>query len=260
MADARRRLGRAFAVGGRRFAEVRPGYPDDAVEWLLASTAAGGRVADVGAGTGKLTATLAARGLDVVAVDPSDDMLAQLRRQLPGVRTVLGTGEHTTLLDASVDAAVYAQSWHWVDPDDGAAELARIVRPGGVAAMVWNFLDTDVEWVADFSAIMHSTKGAETIGPEGRRPRLPPEAFTPVEEAQFSFVHHLRPDALAALVTTRSYYLAADEAEQRFVYDRARAFVDSTFRTFDVDGSGPGEPIGVPYRTYCYRSRRRSSA
>lgn len=256
-----RRLGAAFAVGGRRYDELRPGYPADAVAWLAEGVdAENDLVADIGAGTGKLTRALTRAGLRVVAVDPSTDMLAQLSERMPGLQTCVGTGEHTTLADGSVVLATFGQSWHWVAPDDGAAELGRILRPGGMAAMVWNFLDTAVDWVAEYVAIMHSTRGAEKASHHDEAPPELGSGFGPVQRAEFSFVHPMRPDALAALVTTRSYFLAADRTEQRRVHERIRAFVDSTFGSFDVDGAGPIEPIDVPYRTFCYRSRRISSA
>ena len=65
------------------YAAHRPDYAPAAVRWAL-ERAPGPRVLDLGAGTGKLTATLLAFGVDVVAVEPDPSMLAELRRALPG--------------------------------------------------------------------------------------------------------------------------------------------------------------------------------
>ena len=67
----------SFEQGADVYAAVRPSYPADAVSWLLPPDAR--QVLDLAAGTGKLTALLAGRGLDVVAVEPSESMLGHLR-------------------------------------------------------------------------------------------------------------------------------------------------------------------------------------
>jgi 2-polyprenyl-3-methyl-5-hydroxy-6-metoxy-1,4-benzoquinol methylase len=61
-----RHLGAAFVAGGDRYERLRPGYPDEAVTWMVGETSAGVTVADVGAGTGKLTTALVARGFSEV--------------------------------------------------------------------------------------------------------------------------------------------------------------------------------------------------
>ncbi len=158
-----RRLGAAFGRGSDRYDRLRPSYPADAADWLLEDTRRGAPVADVGAGTGKFTAALLERGLDVIAVDPSPDMLDQLRKRLPQARTQVGSGEATGLVDASVEFASFAQSWHWVDPTAGAAELGRVVASGRAVGMLWNFLDNRVDWVAELVAIWHTLSGAESV-------------------------------------------------------------------------------------------------
>jgi SAM-dependent methyltransferase len=123
----------SFEHGAADYAASRPDYPDAAVDWAIP---AGARdVLDLAAGTGKLTASLVARGLDVVAVEPSDAMRAELTRLLPGVRAMAGTADATGLPDASVDAVTIAQAWHWFDPATASAEIARVLRPGGLVAV-----------------------------------------------------------------------------------------------------------------------------
>jgi SAM-dependent methyltransferase len=118
----------------------RPSYPAPLFDWLLALSAPGTPrvVADVGCGTGIATRLLAARGLDVVGIDPNEDMLAAARAEVGPARFVRGDAETTGLADASVDLVTCAQSFHWFDADRAAAEFRRVLRPGGWCAAWWN--------------------------------------------------------------------------------------------------------------------------
>src|SRR3954451_7081096 len=102
----------SFGPVAETYERGRPGYPSEALDWLL--PAGRPRVVDLGAGTGKLTRELRGRGLEVTAVDPSEGMLAQLGESVPGVRAVLGSAENIPLPSESADAVLVAQAWHWV--------------------------------------------------------------------------------------------------------------------------------------------------
>ena len=90
--DERLLLGSSFGAAAAAYAEHRPDYAQSAVRWAL-EPAPGLRGLDLGAGTGKLTATLVALGADVIAVEPDPAMLAELRRALPDVRALPGSAE-----------------------------------------------------------------------------------------------------------------------------------------------------------------------
>ena len=94
----------------------RPSYPAAAVDWLAPSAPA--RVVDVGAGTGKLTELLVARGLEVDVVEPDERMLTGLGRTNPTARLHQSDSSHIPVADASVDAVLVADAWHWFDPED----------------------------------------------------------------------------------------------------------------------------------------------
>lgn len=239
-----RRLGATFAHGGADYERLRPGYPDAAVDWITENLPAGTPAADIGAGTGKLTGALRGRGLRVTAVDPSDDMLQQLRERYPDVAVQHGTGEATGLPDHSVGLATFAQSWHWVEPAAGAAELGRVLTVGGRAGWVWNHLDERVDWVAALERIWHglSTHELEAV-------QKAPEfggTLPPVESHVVDWAMPMARTDLADLVTTRSYYLAAAEP------DRARIRRDVATHLSQVFGDA--DAVSLPYRTFCYRT------
>jgi SAM-dependent methyltransferase len=108
----------------------------------------------VGAGTGIFTRLLVPTGAKLVAVEPLPQMRAALADDLPDVRVVDGTAESLPLDDASADAIIAAQSFHWFDLPRAVPELHRVLHPGGRLAAIWNEMDTRVEWVAAFNAII----------------------------------------------------------------------------------------------------------
>ncbi|MFE4723757.1 class I SAM-dependent methyltransferase, partial [Streptomyces sp. NPDC056728] len=120
----------SFGAAATAYAEHRPDYAQAAVRWAL-DPAPGLRVLDLGAGTGKLTATLVELGAEVIAVEPDPAMLTELRRTLPTVRTLPGSAETLPLPDASVDAVVAGNAMHWFDMDVAGPEMARVLAPGG---------------------------------------------------------------------------------------------------------------------------------
>lgn len=118
----------------------RPDYPDAVVDFVVetAGLGPGTTVVDLAAGTGKFTRQLVASGATVVAVEPIAAMRARLTDALPEVEAREATAEATGLPDAFADAVTVAQAFHWFSNDEAVSEIARVLRPGGVLALVWN--------------------------------------------------------------------------------------------------------------------------
>lgn len=150
----------SFGAAADAYAEHRPDYTQTAVRWVL-EPAPGPRVLDLGAGTGKLTATLVALGAEVIAVEPDPALLTELRRSLPAVRALPGSAEAIPLLDASVDAVPAGNALHWFDMAVAGPEIARVLAPGGILAGLWKVMDDQVDWVAGLARV----SGSAAIGP-----------------------------------------------------------------------------------------------
>lgn len=124
------------------YERTRPTYPPEVLDLLpLQDDAA---VLDLGAGTGKLTRVLAARYRDVTAVEPLGNMRALLERVVPEVTALPGSAERIPLDDSSVDAVFAAQAFHWFDKQLALPEIVRVLRAGGLFAVVWNQGDDDL--------------------------------------------------------------------------------------------------------------------
>jgi SAM-dependent methyltransferase len=157
---------RGFGARAAQYELGRPGWPGDAVTALLDRFGAG-TVLDLAAGTGKLTRVLAERVDTVIAVEPVEGMRDVLREQLPHVRAMHGTAEEIPVPDGSVDAVFVAEAFHWFDPPAAAAEIARVVKPGGGLAVLWNEpVWEDIGWLTE----LHDTLVAHRLHdpPRGR--------------------------------------------------------------------------------------------
>jgi SAM-dependent methyltransferase len=148
-----------FSDRAEDYARFRPGYPPGALEVLRRETGLAPHhvVADLGSGTG-LSARLFLEGGNVVfGVEPNEAMREAAERLLagwPGFRSVAGTAEATTLAAGSVDLVVAAQAFHWFDPGATRAELVRILRPGGWAAMLWNTRTGSTPFLREYDALL----------------------------------------------------------------------------------------------------------
>jgi ubiquinone/menaquinone biosynthesis C-methylase UbiE len=217
-------LATTFDRAAELYDRVRPGFAASALEWVLPVGAR--RVLDLGAGTGKLTEALVARGLDVVAIDPAPNMLARLRDKLPDVDARVATSEATGLPDGDVDAVVVGSAFHWFARPDAEREMARVLRPGGVVGLLWNLRDPASPTVRAFhEAQAHAT---ETMPGEHADVTLDPRWFGPTQHRQFPHTQELAPDQLVELVASRSYVIAMAEPERTHLLDRVRRFVDTS--------------------------------
>ena len=147
---------RGFEAGATSYEAARPSYPDGAMDVLVEhlGIGAGTRVLDLAAGTGKLTRRLSELGADVVAVEPVQAMRSELRAVLPDVEVLEGAAEAIPLPTGSVDAVTVAQAFHWFDAPAALREIARVLKPGGGLAILWNERDERTAWVAEMSRLI----------------------------------------------------------------------------------------------------------
>ncbi len=237
----------SFGAKASTYADHRPGYPTDAVAWVLAAASGPVRdVADVAAGTGALTRVVAEQGLHVTAYDADAQMLAELERRLPGVPTHVAPAESLPLADASVDALLVAQAWHWFDKPAAAAEFLRVVRPGGVIGLLWNVRDTNVPWM---DALTDLVEGEDTMRASRTEARAEIASVHPgVESAEFAHTVAMTPDEIVGLLSTFSYVRLRPDADD--VYAAVRRLLATHPGTAGLD------VVDVPYVTATYRVRR----
>lgn len=230
----------SFGAAAAAYERGRPSYPPEAIDWLLPSKARD--VLDLGAGTGKLTTRLVERGLSVVAVDPIPEMLEVLTQSLPDTPALMGTAEEIPLPDSSVDAVLVAQAWHWFDPARAIPEVARVLRPGGRLALVWNTRDERMGWVRELGAII----GHET-DPFSDSVTLP-DPFAQLDRRRVEWTNYLTPQALTDLVASRTYCITSP-AEVR---TRTLGQVRELLRTHPALANSTG--LALPYVTVCIRA------
>jgi SAM-dependent methyltransferase len=240
------RAARALSFGGAAedYDRYRPGYPPEAVAWATPVTP--GRVVDLGAGTGILTRALAAAGHDVLPIEPDQGMRAQMTRSTPGVGAIAGSAEEIPITDSSVDGVVAGQAYHWFEPESAHREIARILRPGGIFATLWNIRDDSVAWVGELTAIADGARGyrgADDHAPGSFGPR-----FGPVERAEFRHAAVHTADTLVELIRTRSYYRTATPA--------GRADVERSVRDLVARRLPGRDEFALPYVTVVYRAHR----
>ena len=231
---------RSFGSVAKAYDKARPDYPAKAAAWLMGGEAR--TVIELGAGTGKLTRQLVEQGHDVHATDPDPEMLRVLQEACPGVRTSIATAEAIPAPDRSVDVVVAAQSFHWFDPDVALPEIARVLKPGGHIALVWNVRDERIPWVRRLGRIFgnadQNNSGDVLVASD---------LFGFVEEESFGFWQLIDRVSILDLARSRSPIATLGEEEREAKLAEVSAFYDEYGR--GMDG------MQLPYLAQCFRAR-----
>jgi SAM-dependent methyltransferase len=247
--DLHARRADSFGEQAEAYAEHRPDYPVAAIRWALEPLGAENRadVLDLAAGTGKLTAVLAGEGHRVTAVEPNEQMLSELVRRVHDVRALPGHAEHIPVPDQTMDAVLVGTAFHWFDQAKALPEIARVLRPGGVVAAMWNEHDPDAEWLTEFDRLSATSVESQWQDPTGV---LTHSAFGPVERRTFPHAHRRdSPEALVATFNTHSRMLVVDDEERAAINEKMLAVL----RSRPVTSNGP---FDVPLRTEVFRTVR----
>lgn len=240
-----------FSAGSSAYDRGRPSYPQEAVELIASELGIGpdSTVVDLAAGTGKFTALLVPTAARIIAVEPVAEMRGELTRALPQVEAMDGTAESMPLEDSSADAVTVAQAFHWFDAGAALTEIARVLRPGGGLAFLWNRRDESVPWVERMSEVIHwhdrpisrydRTDWPAVVAASG--------LFTDVQRAQFDYVHEVDRATLAERVRSVSYIAAMDEPEREENVEKVLRLVDDKPERFPL-----------PYNTLVFWCSKRS--
>lgn len=149
------------------------------------------------------------------------------------------------LPDASVDAVVCAQSFHWFATREALAEIHRVLKPSGKLGLVWNTRDAGVDWVAQLDQIVNRVEGDTPRYYTGAWKKVFPFAgFGPLHEQHFSHGHTGSPEDVIVTRVRSSSFIAALPAEKRAAIDaQVQALIAATP---ELNGK---DVVTVPYET-----------
>jgi SAM-dependent methyltransferase len=233
--------------------QVRPGYPDALFDDIaaLSSSGPGGRVLEIGCGTGKASVPLARRGYRVICVELGANLAAVARRNLapyPGCEVHVSAFEDWLGPPEAFDLAVAAQAFHWLNPAQALPKIAAALKPGAIIALVRNAMvqaeDSEPGGRPDFATAVQEVYH-RWAPPMARNWTPPPRAnelrheeaehlaasglFGPVALRHYPWRAAYSTHEYTALLETASDHLVLDEATRRSLLDGIAELIDDRF-------------------------------
>lgn len=196
----------------------RPHYPPEALLFLvtLAELDSDSDVADVGTGTGRIAIELAKYVRIVYGIDTASAMLERLiesaqEEWLGNIRTIEAPGEDTTLPDESVDLAVLAQSFHWMEKSSVLREMHRILNPNKPMVILWNqTTNTADQYYKEIIALIEEYNpdyigASDIVSTDFQSSIDASKLFGPVEKFSFPFTLHYTAESYIGFLLSKSY-------------------------------------------------------
>ena len=248
MATVPRRL--SFGEQADAYERTRPEWPKEAARWLAPESAR--LVVELGAGTGKLTRTIAGLAQRVVAVEPDPRMLAVLHER--GLEGIEGTAEAIPFGDGEADGVVAGSSLHWFEFDRALGEIHRTLRPDGLFGFGWNHRDERHPTIAAMSEAIYSSRPSRQTSGWRRRDWVSEVMrtglFGEVEHVLFEHVHELPRGALADHLLSYAGLAALPEHERRREFATVAEILDADPSLHD------GDRMRLPFIVDAYRATR----
>jgi SAM-dependent methyltransferase len=246
----------SFGAIAADYDRYRPGPPAAGVEWILDGARGRDLVVDIGAGTGALSRLLVERVTRVVAVEPDRRMSTVLSENVPAATVCTARAEQLPLRAGAVDAVMGSSMWHWVDEPRAVAEVARVLRPGGVLGLMWGGPDRTRGWLADvLSGPARAWREREEESHPQRHHhelRIPESApFAPAERQYLEWTVPVTAEELVGLFRTYSGFIVLPEAEQERIHT---LFADAVR---DHPSFAERDRVDLPMRCTCWRAVRR---
>ncbi|WP_163124657.1 class I SAM-dependent methyltransferase [Acinetobacter portensis] len=242
---------KGFSSAAELYQQVRPSYPQSIALWLqdrlqLSSET---MLLDLGSGTGKFLPYLQQITQHITAVEPIDEMLAQLKQAYPNVQTLQAFSNNMPIQHQTVDVVTCAQSFHWFAHLETLTEIHRILKPNGYLVLIWNQRDIGINWVKAL---------ADVISPfEGNTPRYHSNQWRKVFQEQDLFklyqettIPHLHHGTVEQVVSKRllstSFIAAMPKSKQLELKAQFERIVQ------EYTGKSLDEEIDFPYITHVY--------
>lgn len=244
---------KGFDVSSEAYERGRPEYPLDAVEFLISKLALNhhSRVADLGAGTGKLSKILRKSCAKIIAIEPVEGMRKKFSAVLPDVEILEGRAEKIPLEQESMDAVVIAQAFHWFDGESALKEIYRVLKPGGKIGLLWNARDESAPWVAQLTKIIDPYERGAPRYKSGKWRKAFEETilFSKLEHAEFRHTQQGDVSMMVDRVGSISFIASLDFREKLLVLEKISQLVE------DNKNQGTGL-IELPYRTDVFVSTK----
>jgi SAM-dependent methyltransferase len=234
------------------YVRYRPGYPAALISALIEGLGDPRklRAADIGSGTGIFTRLLLERGLAVAGVEPNADMRLAAEAALQSCErftSVAGAAEDSGLADASLDLVTAAQAFHWFRSERTRAEFARILKPGGRLALVWNRRRVSEpfqhaydallrEFAPEYGKVNHLALTDEEIGAFFEAGKMTLSSFDNRQQLDF--------ESLLGRLRSSSYCPGEDSNRYRDL----KAELERLFARHAVDGA-----VRIVYDSHLYR-------
>jgi SAM-dependent methyltransferase len=194
VAEERARLRAVFDEAALLYDEVRPGYPEELFDDVVSHSGIppGGRILEIGCGTGQATVPLARRGYRILCVELGENLAAVARRNLeayPRAEVHVGPFEDWQPQGAPFDLAVSATAFHWLDPEVAYPRVAEALGEAGSLALFWSLhvhTDADSGFFEEVQEI-YDREAPEIVGPEDYkgppRPEVVPSRTPEIEKS-----------------------------------------------------------------------------